>query len=108
MALRISSDASIRFLVKANSMRMLAEPSCAVLSVSVTPVIDCNDFSSRLTISRSTVSGEAPGYGILTMMKGICTGILVDAQFFQRHQAQAHHRDDQHDRRDRPLDTEIG
>jgi hypothetical protein len=28
---------------------------------SVTPEIDCSDFSMRLTISRSTVSGEAPG-----------------------------------------------
>ena len=30
----------------------------------------CSAFSTRLTISRSTVSGEAPGYGIATMITG--------------------------------------
>jgi hypothetical protein len=33
----------------------------------------CKDFSTRLMISRSTDSGEAPGYGKLMLITGIST-----------------------------------
>ena len=59
--MRISSDASIRFVLKENFRKMLAEPSFESLLISVTPEMLCRDFSRRLTTSRSTVSGEAPG-----------------------------------------------
>ena len=44
---------------KITSKRAL--PSWAFEYTSVTPEILCSDFSIRLTISRSTVSGDAPG-----------------------------------------------
>jgi hypothetical protein len=45
---------------------------------------------------------------MLTTMNGhFDVRVLVDAQLAQRHQPQAHHGQDQHDRRDRPFDTEI-
>src|SRR5450830_591176 len=84
MALRISSEASIRSLLKVNFMKIVAEPSEAVLLVSVTPVMLCSDFSMRLTTSRSTVSGDAPGYGIDTTMKGTSTsGFWLTRSFFR-------------------------
>src|SRR6516225_6857347 len=43
----------------------------------------CSAFSTRLMISRSTVSGEAPGYGIATTITGCCTsGIWFTRRFF--------------------------
>src|SRR5678815_2789895 len=33
----------------------------------------CSDFSTRLMMSRSTDSGEAPGYGKVTTMTGMST-----------------------------------
>src|SRR5262245_26273243 len=42
----------------------------------------CSAFSMRLMISRSTVSGEAPGYGMFTTMSGISTsGIWFTRRF---------------------------
>src|SRR6185503_11795382 len=44
----------------------------------------CSAFSTRFTISRSTVSGEAPGYGIVTTMTGCSTsGMLFTRSFFR-------------------------
>src|SRR6188508_1969682 len=43
----------------------------------------CSGFSTRLMISRSTVSGDAPGYGKLTDITGFSTsGIWLTRRFF--------------------------
>src|SRR5688500_1900176 len=43
----------------------------------------CSGFSTRLMISRSTVSGDAPGYGKLITMTGCSTsGIWLTRRFF--------------------------
>ena len=68
----------------------------------------CSAFSTRLMISRSTVSGDAPGYGKLHHHHRLLdVGNLVDAQVLQRQQPQAHQHDDDRDRRDRLLDAEV-
>ena len=68
----------------------------------------CSGFSTRLMISRSTVSGDAPGYGkLIDHHRLFDVGNLVDAQVLQRQQPQAHEHDDDRDRRDRLLDAEI-
>ncbi len=61
MALRISSAASDMFFLKLKMMTICAWLSEAVARIWYTCGIDCSDFSTRLMISRSTVSGEAPG-----------------------------------------------
>ena len=61
MALRTSSAASIMFFSNLKTSTMRALLSLAVDRTSSTPEMLCNAFSMRLTISRSTVSGEAPG-----------------------------------------------
>ena len=61
IALRTSSAASIMFFEKSKISTMVALPSRAVPSVRSTPEIDCSAFSMRLSTSRSTVSGLAPG-----------------------------------------------
>src|SRR5438046_566003 len=44
----------------------------------------CSDFSMRLMISRSTVSGDAPGYGIVTTTTGCSTsGIWFTRSLFR-------------------------
>jgi hypothetical protein len=69
----------------------------------------CSGFSMRLTISRSTVSGEAPGYGMLTTSTGCSTsGSGSRAASCMASQAQAHQHDDDGDRRHRLLDAEVG
>ena len=49
------------FLLKLKMITTVALLSAAVARIWYTPVMLCSDFSTRLTISRSTVSGEAPG-----------------------------------------------
>ena len=73
MALRTSSDASIRLRLKSNCSTIVALPSFAYELISVTPVIACIGFSRRSSSSRSLVSGDAPGYGMLTTMIGMST-----------------------------------
>ena len=69
----------------------------------------CSDFSMRLMISRSTVSGEAPGYGMLTTMTGCSTsGIWLTRSFFSASRPRHISAMIDHDRRDRPLDAEVG
>eukprot|EP01137_Pigoraptor_chileana_P016080 Opistho-2@5630 len=84
MALRTSSAASIMFLLKLNTSTIWALPSLAVARTSLTPEMLCSDFSMRLMISRSVVSGEAPGYGMLTTMTGCSTsGIWLTRSFLR-------------------------
>jgi len=73
MALRTSSDASIRLRLKSKRSTIVALPSLAYAFTSVTPVMACIGFSRRWMSSRSDVSGDAPGYGIVTTMIGIST-----------------------------------
>src|SRR5689334_10557493 len=73
MALRTSSPASAMFFLKLKMMTMRALLSEAVERVSLTCGMLWMDFSTRLMISRSTVSGEAPGYGKFTTITGSCT-----------------------------------
>ncbi len=61
IALRTSSAASIMFLSNLKTITMRAWLSPAVERTSSTPEMLCSARSMRLTISRSTVSGEAPG-----------------------------------------------
>ena len=61
IALRTSSAASIMFFSNLKISTMRAWPSDAVARTSSTPEMLCSAFSIRFTISRSTVSGEAPG-----------------------------------------------
>ncbi len=49
------------FFSNTNSITTWAWPSRAVERTSFTPEMLCSAFSMRLTTSRSTVSGEAPG-----------------------------------------------
>ena len=82
MALRTSSAASIRFLPKLKNSTRLALPSLAVLRSWSMPLMPCSAFSMRLTTSRSTVSGLAPGYGIVTVRMGCSTsGIWFTRSF---------------------------
>src|SRR5882672_3842686 len=73
MALRTSSPAAAMSFLKSKMMTMRPLLSEEVERVSLTCGMLWNDFSTRLMISRSTVSGEAPGYGKLTTMTGSCT-----------------------------------
>ncbi len=59
--MRISSPASAMFLWKLKMTIIRAWLSDAVERTSYTCGIDCSAFSTRLMISRSTVSGDAPG-----------------------------------------------
>ena len=61
MALRTSSAASIMFLLNSKNSTSVALPSREVELTRSTPEMPCKAFSIRLTNSRSTVSGEAPG-----------------------------------------------
>ena len=61
IALRTSSAASTMFLSKLKISTISALPSFDVERSLSTPEMVCIDFSMRLTSSRSTVSGEAPG-----------------------------------------------
>ena len=49
------------FFLNENCRSNRALPSVELEYTSVTPEMLCNDFSNRFTISRSTVSGDAPG-----------------------------------------------
>ncbi len=49
------------FFLKLKMIRIRAVPSEAVERISYTCGMLCRAFSTRLMISRSTVSGEAPG-----------------------------------------------
>ena len=73
MALRTSSAATTRFLSKLKMRMSVALPSAEVERSWSTPEMPCSAFSMRLTTSRSTVSGEAPGYGMLTTRTGCST-----------------------------------
>src|SRR2546430_11844722 len=73
MELRTSSLASIMFFLKLKMITNCAWLSLALERISYTPVTLCSVFSMRLTTSRSTVSGDAPGYGIVTTSTGCCT-----------------------------------
>src|SRR3954470_1847817 len=59
--------------LKSKMMTMRPLLSDAVERVSFTCGMLWKDFSTRLMISRSTVSGEAPGYGKFTTITGSCT-----------------------------------
>jgi hypothetical protein len=61
IALRTSSAAAIMLVPKLKISTMVVPPSVAVERTESTPTMPCIARSSRLTISRSTVSGEAPG-----------------------------------------------
>ena len=68
--------------LKSKMMTMRALLSEAVERISLTCGMLWSDFSTRLMISRSTVSGEAPGYGKLTTMTGSWTsGIWFTRRF---------------------------
>ena len=109
MALRISSPASDMSFLKSKMMTMRALLSEAVERISYTCGMLCSAFSTRLMISRSTVSGDAPGYGKLTHHHRLLdVRDLVDAQILERQQPQAHEHDDDRNRGHRLLDAEIG
>ena len=61
MALRTSSAASTMLRLKLKKISTRALLSLAVERVWSTPEMLCKGFSMRLMISRSTVSGLAPG-----------------------------------------------
>src|SRR3954467_9930209 len=83
MAMRTASPASDMFFLNWKMMTMRALLSEAVERVSLTCGMLWIDFSTRLMISRSTVSGDAPGYGKLTTITGSCTsGIWLTRRFF--------------------------
>ena len=66
MASRMSWVASARGLSKANSIMIQAKPSWATPLTVLTPAIPAICSSTGSSTSRSTMSGEAPGYGIAT------------------------------------------
>src|SRR6185369_12464719 len=73
MAFRTSSEATDMSFLKSNCSWICAWPSEAVERSSCTCEMLCRDFSTRLMISRSTVSGDAPGYGMFTTIIGSST-----------------------------------
>ena len=70
MPSRMSCVASCRSLAKMNSTVMTPKLSSALLWIFLTPLIAeiCSSIGSMT--SRSTVSGEAPGYGTATDTMG--------------------------------------
>ena len=70
---RMSCDACCRSFSKRKKTVTLAKPSCAAPEMRSTPEMPLTASSTRSSTSRSTTSGEAPGYGIATLMIGCCT-----------------------------------
>ena len=70
---RMSCDACWMSFWKTKNTVMFAKPSCAVPCMRSTPLMPEIASSTRSSTSRSTTSGEAPGYGIDTLTIGCVT-----------------------------------
>ena len=88
---------------------MLAKLSSELERMRSTPLMPEMASSIGSTTSRSTTSGDAPGYGIATTTTGrVDLGILVGVELQQRDDAEHHEHQHRDDGQDGAFDGGIG
>ena len=105
---RISCVATRGSFAKTNSTMMLPKLSSELERIRSMPLMPEIASSIGSMTSRSTTSGDAPGYGIATTTTGASiSGILVGVELKQRDDAEHHEHQHGDDGEDRAFDGGI-
>ena len=105
---RASCETSLTFTSRLNSTMTDDSPSREIELTCFTPAIGFTASSIFLLTSRSTVSGDAPGYSVMIDSTGISTsGIMSIGRRPDREDAERHQREHHHGGDDRPLDGQV-